>query len=112
MFVPRGPRFTDAELRLAIGASNSWAGTLRRLGYRSAGGNWKTLQKYAAKWDINTEHFDSAAASLAGFRRHQLKPRSLSEVMVENSGYGRSDLKTTALRSRAEEAGVRALWPG
>jgi len=112
-----GSAVTDAELRLAIGASNSWAGTLRRLGYRSAGGNWKTLQKYAAKWDINTEHFDSAAASLAGFRRHQLKPRSLSEVMVENSGYGRSDLKrrlfAAGLKKReCELCGQGETWRG
>src|SRR4051812_30179338 len=46
----RGPRFTEAKLREAIAASISWADTLRRLKYRSAGGNWKTLQKYAAFW--------------------------------------------------------------
>ena len=53
--MPRPLRFTEEELRFAIAASRSWAETLRRLRYRSAGGNWRTIKKYAALWSISTE---------------------------------------------------------
>ena len=60
-FVPRPVRFSEQQLREAIANSRSWAETLRFLKYRSAGGNWRTLKKYAARWKIPTEHFDPAA---------------------------------------------------
>jgi len=76
----RGPRFDEQQLRDAIGASRSWAETLRRLGYRSAGGNWKTLKKYAATWQISTDHFDPDAARIKGFRA---SPTPLEAILVE-----------------------------
>lgn len=96
-FVPDRPRFTEEELRAAIAASSSWAETLRRLQYRSAGGNWKTLKKYAALWEIPTDHFDPHAASLTGLRRAGFKAIPLEEVLVENSSYNRNNLKQRLL---------------
>ena len=95
--MPHRPRFTEAELRAAIAAATSWAETLRLLGYRSAGGNWKTLKKYAALWEIPTEHFDPHAASLTGLRRAGFKAIPLEEVLVENSSYNRNNLKQRLL---------------
>ena len=57
MFV-REPRFTEAEAREAIAAADCWAQALRLLGMRPAGGNHKTIQKWASRWGISTEHFD------------------------------------------------------
>ncbi|MGH2838468.1 MAG: hypothetical protein ACRDJY_09005 [Thermoleophilaceae bacterium] len=93
----RPPRFTEDELRAAITASRSWAETLRRLDYRSAGGNWKTLKKYAALWEIPTDHFDPYSASLTGLRRAAFKAIPLDEVLVENSTYNRNNLKRRLL---------------
>lgn len=89
----RAPRFTEEELREAIAASISWAETLRHLKYRSAGGNWKTLQKYAALWAIPTNHFDPHGASIAGLRRAQYRARPLEQVLVAGSTYNRGSLK-------------------
>jgi hypothetical protein len=86
------PRFTEAELRKAIELSYSWAETLRRLHYRSAGGNWKTLKKYAALWGIRTEHFDPHRAQAEALLEAN-RPKRLEEVMVENSTYARQHLK-------------------
>ena len=90
----RARRFTEAELREAIRASRSWAETLRYLRYRSKGGNWKTLKKYAARWGIDTSHFDPHAASLEGLRRYRKQPRPLRELLVEGSSCSRNDLKS------------------
>ena len=44
-FVSRnGPRYSESEAREAVGASISFAGALRRLGMRPAGGNHKTCR--------------------------------------------------------------------
>lgn len=94
MFVmPRAVRFTEDQLRAAISESVSWAETLRRLQYRSAGGNWRTLQKYAALWSISAEHFDPDAARRESLARARGLVTPLAEVMVRDSSYTRSHLK-------------------
>ena len=110
----RGPRFDEQQLRDAIGASRSWAETLRRLGYRSAGGNWKTLKKYAATWQISTDHFDPDAARIKGFRA---SPTPLEAILVENSTYSRNHLKerlySAGLKERrCEVCGQGGIWRG
>jgi hypothetical protein len=60
----RGPRYSEAQARVAIAESFSYAEALRMLGMRAAGGNWKTLRRYATEvWHIPVAHFDP--------RRHQ-----------------------------------------
>lgn len=89
-FVP-GPRFTEQTLRSAIAESESWAQVVRALGYRSAGGNWKTVRKYAEAWGIETDHFRSEEIATEGLKNRGVRP--LSEVMVRNSSYSRTALK-------------------
>jgi hypothetical protein len=93
-------RFTRDELREAIAQSQSWAETLRRLGYRPAGGNARTVQKYAALWGIAAEHFDPYASQRGGPRPDRIP---LHEILVRDSTYTRSHLK-----QRLYEAGVKA----
>ena len=100
--VNRAPRFIEDELREAIAASRSWAETLRRLKYRSKGGNWKTLKKYAALWEIDTSHFDPHAASIEGLRRSWQTPKPLNELLVRGSMVSRFELKR-----RLYEAGLK-----
>ena len=114
MFVPRRPRFTEVQLCGAIASSSSWAETLRKLGYRSAGGNWRTVQKYADLWSIPTAHFDSDAPRREALRAPK---RSLAEIMVRDSTYSRAHLKerlfAEGVRSRrCEECGQAETWRG
>jgi hypothetical protein len=54
VFVP--PRCSEDEARFAIATSVSWSAALRKLGMRPAGGDWKTLQRYAREvWDISAD---------------------------------------------------------
>jgi hypothetical protein len=56
---------------------------------RPAGGNWKTLQRYARDvWKISTEHFDQNAK-----RRNPRRGRPLGELLVVDSTYNRGSLK-------------------
>jgi hypothetical protein len=111
------PRFSESELRDAISRSKSWAETLRRLQYRSAGGNWKTLKKYAALWDIDRSHFDPDAARNAVLARNFFVATPLDRILVRNSTYNRAHLKERLFREglkarRCEFCGQGEVWRG
>ncbi|HKJ36990.1 MAG TPA: hypothetical protein VKA36_10515 [Solirubrobacterales bacterium] len=82
--------FTEAELRKAIAESLSWAETLRRIGYCPSGGNPRTIQRYARRWNIDASHFDPDAARRRGLQRAR---RPLNEILVRRSTYSRGHLK-------------------
>jgi hypothetical protein len=116
VFVPRPRRFNEDQLREAIARSRSWAETLRRLKYRSAGGNWRTLKKYAALWEIPTDHFDPAAVCAEALRNSSTR-QPLEEILVEHSTYSRDHLKrrlfTEGLKERrCELCGQGEVWQG
>ena len=88
MFV--SPRYSESDARAAIAGSLSWSEALRKLGMRAAGGNFKTLQRYAHEvWHIPVEHFDAYARSRMLPRRKQ----PLDEILVSGSTYSRNHLK-------------------
>jgi transposase-like protein len=115
----RGVSYSEREARAAIAASLSYAEALRRPGLRSAGGNWRTLKRYAQEvWRIPTDHFDPHAAQRAALAQHRHRTLTpLSEVLVENSHYSRGTLKkrlfAEALKSRrCELCGQGEEWHG
>lgn len=87
------PRFTEQELRAAIGRSRSWAETLRNLDHCPTGGNPRTIKKWAAMWEIDISHFDPSAAALEGLRRRWRERTPLEQILVQNSNYSRHGLK-------------------
>lgn len=110
----RGPRYTEDAARDAIAQSKSWTEALRRLGYCPSGGNPATLKKYAAIWEISTDHFDPYAGVMARIRK-PLRP--LDEILVEHSTYHRGNLKRRLYKSglkepRCEMCGQGEKWRG
>lgn len=94
--MPWPPPFSESDARAAVADSISWSAALRLLGYEPKGHNIRTLQRWAEKWAISTEHFDpSAARSIASAAR----ARPLEEVMVEHSTYQRGQLKRRLFRA-------------
>jgi hypothetical protein len=110
-----GPRYTEAQARAAIAASQSYSEALRRLGMRAAGGNHRTIRRYAEEvWRIPVDHFDPDAARRAALAR---SPVPLSEALVEGSTYPRGSLKerlfAAGLRDRCcELCGQGESWRG
>jgi hypothetical protein len=98
MFVPgHGPRYSEAEARVAVAASMSYAEALRRLGMRPAGGNHRTLRRYVEEiWRIPNGHFDPDRARNAALRGD---PIALSSILVEASAYPRGHLKARLFRA-------------
>jgi hypothetical protein len=119
VFVVHRVSYTEAEARAAIAASLSFAEALRRLGLRSAGGNWRTLKRYAAEvWHIPTDHFDPHAKqrqTLAAHAARTLTP--LADVLVPGSHYSRGSLKRRLYEAglkdrRCELCGQDEQWRG
>jgi hypothetical protein len=111
----RHPRFTEAELRAAIAAADCWADALRLLGMRVAGGNHKTIQKWAAICELSTAHFDPASVRARMRACRQQAP--LAAILVRGSTYKRTRLKerlyTEGLKNRAcELCGQDENWRG
>jgi len=78
MFVRSDLRYSEAEARAAIAASQSFAEALRRLGMCASGGNWRTLKAYAIDvWHIPIDHFDPHAASRKALERGRYPARPL-----------------------------------
>jgi Zn-finger nucleic acid-binding protein len=108
------PRYSESAARQAIAASTNWSQALRRLGMRAAGGNHAVLKRWAAAWEITTEHF-APYAHVGTHLQRQLIP--LERILVERSSYTRSSLKRrlyeTGLKTRAcELCGQGELWRG
>jgi hypothetical protein len=96
------PSFSEQELRHAIANARSWSETLRNMDRCPTGNNWRTIKKYAAKWQIATDHFDPYAAANEALRKGATKAKPLEEILVENSTYSR-----TALKRRLYETGLK-----
>lgn len=108
------PPFSEPDLRAAIAQAESWAGTLRALGYDVKGANYRTVQRWAARWEISTVHFDPNAARRREIRRRETP---LEEALVENSSYHRGNLKGRLLAAGikqpvCEMCGQGELWRG
>jgi len=106
--------FSEADARAAIASSRCWADALRYLGYEVKGANYRTLQKWANRWGIGTDHFDPDIGRRRAGRKLQIP---LEKVLVENSTYNRFNLKRRLLDSgllepRCELCGQDELWHG
>jgi HNH endonuclease len=112
--MPRPLPFSEANLRAAIEQSICWADALRFLGYVPKGSNFRTLKKYAERWNIPTDHFDPHI----GRRRAALtRAFRLEEILVANSTYPRGKLKRRLLRAGLKEhvcemCGQGETWNG
>jgi hypothetical protein len=107
-------KFTEDEAREAIAASLCWSDALRRLGLATAGGNHRTLQRWAAHWQIPTDHFDANAVRRRALGR---APIPLEQILVEHSPHGRQTVKHRILAAGlkhpvCELCGQGEIWRG
>jgi hypothetical protein len=117
--MPRPLPFNEVQARDAIGRARCWTEALAFLGYRNAGGNAATVKKYAARWGIPTDHFDSRAVILEALERGRRNRNGLplDEILVRHSTYSRGRLKERLFqaglkRRRCELCGQGERWRG
>jgi len=78
-----------------IKESRTYTETLKKLGLRAAGGNFKTLKNNIEKYKLDVTHFDAANVrkeKLGDYQKLFIK-KELSECLIENSTYNRCQLK-------------------
>ena len=85
---------SDDDFKLLVAQSDSWADVVRGSGLSDGGaGNWKTVQRRADKLGISSAHFTRLRS------RGGIVPKSLEEVMIENSTYSRWHLRNRLINS-------------
>lgn len=107
------PAYDEEQARAAVAASCSYAETLRRLGLRAAGGNFRVLKRWLERWDISTDHFDPYARR-RGSAGHGAP---LESYLVTDLTYSRHALKRRLYvegykERRCELCGQGEIWRG
>jgi hypothetical protein len=106
--------FPEDQFREAVARALCWSDVLRELGYETKGHNIRTVQRWAQRWQVSTEHFDAdRVRALAGRRRAQ----PLQDVLIEGSTYSRGKLKERLIREGlkrpvCEMCGQGEKWHG
>ena len=70
-------QFSKAELEKMVQESNSMRELQRKLGYKSIGANFQTVQKVLDEYEISTDHF-------TGVAKGAIK-RSPENIFIKNS---------------------------
>jgi transposase-like protein len=111
VFVPWKPRHSEKEARAAITASTSWAEVLEALGYGYFGKNIQTVRRWAARWDIPTDHLPKHQKA----RRHRHSAAEISAAVTASRswaealrqlGYCQSGGNWKTLKKRVAELGI------
>jgi hypothetical protein len=112
MFVAWTPKHDEASVRRAVAEAYCLTDALVRLGLRPAGGNFGTLRKLIAHWQIPTAHWDPYLRSRGRHPRYRLE-----ELLVTGRNVNRADLKRrlydAGLKTkRCEMCGQGETWQG
>jgi hypothetical protein len=110
-------RYSDQDIRDAVGSSASIAQVLKILRLSPTGCNYKAMHCHFVRLGLNTSHF-TGQAHLRG-KRHSWTPRRpLGEILVQHSTYQTtSHLKNRLLRegiliNRCSACGSLPFWQG
>lgn len=91
----RKERYSKENFEKAIKESKTIKDALKKMGLRAAGGNYKVFYKYVEKYGIDTSHFETkeeiAKRTIGKYISGIKIP--LSDILVENSTYSRTELK-------------------
>jgi hypothetical protein len=114
--MPRKRRWTDEQFRRAVAQNISVAGTLKDLGLRPVGSNYKTVYKYVKKFELLTDHWLGQKQS-CGKTHGWAKARPIEKILVEDSDYNTSSLKSRLLKlgilgSKCLMCGLDPEWNG
>jgi hypothetical protein len=89
--------WTEQQLREAVAKHASFSETLRALGLRPAGGNFRTMKLHVARLGLDTSHFTREAQIAALRASHVTRDWSLADVFREHSRVRGTGLRTRAL---------------
>jgi len=112
----RARKYSEDDFVFAVQNSQSWAGVLKKIGLKPAGGNYQLAKRRAESLSLNTSHF-TGKGHLKG-KTHDWAPKQpLDEILVKNSTYTNSDrlrqrlIKEGILDGKCDECGL-SEWRG
>lgn len=85
--------YLKESIENAVKRSETIKGVLDILGLRAAGGNYAVIKKYVKLYGIDTTHFDPYKNKLSGLALLHARALPIETHLVENSNYGRTQLK-------------------
>ena len=108
--------YEKSNLEPIIKESYSLAEVLRKLGRRDCGGNYKTLQKYIDKYNLDTSHFTGQTWN-RGKTGEETAVIPLDQILKENTNYKSSYLKDRLIKAglkeyKCEICGNTGEWQG
>lgn len=84
--MPVKRKYTDEQIVIAVANSISISQILKKLGLRPTGGNYKNIQMYMEKLQIDRSHL-AGQGYLKGKTHNWAKTIPLEEILIENSKY-------------------------
>ena len=79
-------KYSEEDVRKAVGENVSIAGVLRQLGLRPVGGNYKTVKQFVKELKLDTSHFTGQGWNV-GLKFKPHKTISDEAVFVKDSNY-------------------------
>ena len=86
----------------AVKDALSIAQVCRNLGLKPVGGNYRIVKRALQEYDIDTSHFTGQGWNV-GLKFNPNPPKSLDEILVENSNYQSFKLKNKLLENGLKE---------
>ena len=85
-------KYSQENIEPIVKKSKNLRQVLENMGLRAAGGNYKVINKYIEKYNIDISHFETASQRMLniGFQNVAIP---LEKILVENSNYSRTNLK-------------------
>lgn len=90
--------WTEQDLIEAVKTSESIAETLRKLGLKPQGSNYKTIHKYVHLLSLDTSHW-LGLSHLKGKRR-DVKSTPLEDILIDNCHFSTGELKKKLIKSK------------
>jgi hypothetical protein len=113
-------KYSKELLEEAVKNSYSWAGVLRYLGLKQAGGTQCHVKSRANGYNLNYSHFTGRASNAGKFHKGGARKRRAEEILIERkegSLKERTDRLRRALleigkEDKCEECGLEKFWNG
>ena len=95
-------KHTDEQFIEIVKLSTSIQQVLKKLGFRLAGGNYKTFHERVKRLNLDTSHF-TGMAHLKGKTHHWGYLIPIEDILVKNSTYPTSKLKNRLIKANLVE---------
>ena len=111
-------KYEKIELEKLINESFTLSEVLMKLKIRSAGGNFKSLNKYIKFHNINIDHFNANTVRIQKLKAMtENKKIALVDVLITDSSYSRKNLKQRLYKEglkehKCELCGQNEIWLG